>query len=93
MGISCKQRLAVGALTTVLCVTLAISGGCCKKPASEEAESEDVPYTSTGAVCMWGPENECPILKAREAGWEAELTADQCMVCQLIQIKNMLQNR
>jgi hypothetical protein len=60
---------------------------------SEETESADVPDTSTKTVCMWEPENECPILRAKEAGWDGELTADQCIICQLVQIKNMLQNR
>lgn len=56
---------------------------------SEEAESEDVPYTTAEAYCVWEPEDECPILKAGNT----EITTDQCIICQLIQIKQMLQNR
>ncbi len=54
---------------------------------SEEAETEDLPSTDT--VCMWELENECPIYKVGEE----ELTMDQCIICQLIQIKQILQNR
>jgi len=56
---------------------------------SEEAVSEDVPYTTAEAYCVWEPENDCPILKAGNT----EITTDQCIICQLIQIKQMLQNR
>jgi len=56
---------------------------------SEEAETEDITSTSTGALCMWEPENECPILKAGGT----EIIMDQCIICQLIQIKQMVQNR
>jgi hypothetical protein len=56
---------------------------------SEETETEDITSTSAGALCMWEPENECPILKAGET----EIIMDQCIICQLIQVKQMLQNR
>lgn len=59
----------------------------------EEAGIEDAAYTPSDTICMWEPENECPILKAIEGGWEGELTSEQCIICQLIQVKQILQNR
>ncbi len=58
-------------------------------PPPEEGESEDVSYATAEAYCVWEPENDCPILKAGNT----EITTDQCIICQLIQIKQMLQNR
>ncbi len=52
-------------------------------------KSEDVSSASTDTVCMWELENECPIYKIGDE----ELTMEQCIICQLIQIKQMLQNR
>jgi len=55
----------------------------------EVAETENVPYTTAESYCVWEPENDCPILKAGAT----EITTDQCIICQLIQIKQQLQNR
>lgn len=58
----------------------------------QEADAESV-TDSSDTLCCWESERECPILKGNKIGIKVKLKTDHCIVCQLLEIKRLLNNQ
>jgi hypothetical protein len=58
----------------------------------QETDEESV-TDSSDTLCCWESERECPILKGNKIGIKVKLSTEHCIVCQLLEIKRLLNNQ